>query len=113
MLSLLGFVNYTSNFYKVFTTKSKMVRKISDFIGFFIFLANVYINLAIIRPLEVEIGNLFFATDADSSIFFQLHSNLFRFHIITGSLSFLMLIQSTISWAFQTKVEKVDGKKNN
>ena len=111
-MTLLGFTNYSKNLYAVFSTIVSPYRKFSDFLGFIVFMGVVYMNLIVSRPVETEIGNLFFSTDYDydKPLFSKMHLFLLNCHLISLLLVIIQLILQFISWYNQANYDNQTSK---
>jgi hypothetical protein len=103
LLLLGGVFSYVRAFVAVFISDASQKRKISDAIGFFLFVANVYIGMFQARPREIEIGKLWIHDDGHwtSTRILQAFSDLYFYHLLNVFLSFGLLIQQYVSFNTQ------------
>ncbi len=86
---LIGAVMYTTNFFFAFVRGSPLKRRVSDVVGFLIFVSSVFLAIREIGPLE------------RAAVLGADHSGLIRLRLIHAGLSVAQIVQQCVSFRNQ------------
>jgi len=106
VFALLGLLYYGRHFIGVFTSNAETKRKISDFIGFFLFIYNLHFTATKVLPLERQVGEQFSLDKKDSNKWseqktkFQ-QARLKKVHLTALLITLALAVQQTISFKTQ------------